>query len=59
MKFQRHEIQVSGSRVLAKQYNEYNNDHYNWVEIASFRFQKGVCHDPESMAKKYAESLVS
>jgi len=57
MKFQRHEIQVSGARVLAKQYNEHNPESFNWVEIAAFRFQKGVCDNPNAEAEKYAQSL--
>jgi hypothetical protein len=58
MKFQPHEIQVIGSRVLVKQYLNDKREHFNWVEIARFSFQKRVCSDPNQEAKDYAARII-
>lgn len=57
-KFKRHEIRAVNGRVLAKQYNEYNPEHFIWVEIAEFFFQPGVCNNPAEVAEVYVKSII-
>ena len=54
--FKQSDVQVSGRRVLIKQWQ---GEHFNWVCLAEFHHVPGAAQDPEGMARSFANRICS